>query len=270
MAKKGPKCYASAMRIYLINLARRPDRLAAMQTQAGALPLTRIDAVDAARADAPDVDRWFAPSGPLGEIPRGDKCCLLSHRHAWETFVASGDAHAVFLEDDVRLSPSASALLENDGWIPASVPVVKLEHYGPPGQRVLLNDFRAADGDFQLGRMLSRHTGAAAYILSRAAAQTLLGETRFNLPVDHLLFNPNNSALFAALNPWQLVPAIARQTEFVGAKSDIEATRMGLRRLNWTYIKRELVRFAYDLRLLPVQFLALRRGAKFVSMRTAD
>jgi glycosyl transferase family 25 len=255
------------MRIYLINLARRPDRLAAMQAQTGALPLTRIDAVDAARADAGEVDHWFAVRGPLGEIPRGDKCCLLSHRLAWEMFVASGDAHAVFLEDDVRLSPSAATLLAGDGWIPASVPVVKLEHYGPPGQRVLLNDLQRVDGDFQLGRMLSRHTGAAAYILSRDAARALLEEKRFNLPVDHLLFNPNNSSMFAALSPWQLVPAIARQTEFVGEKSDIEGTRIGLRRLDWTYIKREVVRFAYDLRLLPMQFFALRKGAKFVAMR---
>ena len=257
-----------AMRIYLINLARRPDRLAAMQAQAGALPLTRIEAVDAASADAADVDRWFAASGPLGEIPRGDKCCLLSHRRAWEMFVASGDAHAVFLEDDVRLSLSSASLLTSDNWIPPSVQVAKLEHYGPPGQRVLLTDIRKVGEDFHMGRMLSRHTGAAAYILSRGAAQALLGESRFNLPVDHLLFNPNNSALFASLSPWQLVPAIARQQEFVGEKSDIEKTRIGLRRLSWRYVGRELVRFAYDLRLLPFQFMALRRGAKFIAMRT--
>lgn len=256
------------MRIYLINLARRPDRLAAMTAEARGLPLTRIDAVDAASAEAAGIDRWFAAGGPLGEIPRGDKCCLLSHRSAWEMFVASGDAHAVFLEDDVRLSPSAAALLTSDGWIPPSVQVVKLEHYGPPGQRVLLNDLRQVGEDFMLGRMLSRHTGAAAYILSRGAAQALLGETRFNLPVDHLLFNPNNSALFASLSPWQLVPAIARQTEFVGEKSDIDGTRARLRRWSLRYLLRELVRFGYDLRLLPMQFMALRRGAKFIAMRT--
>jgi glycosyl transferase family 25 len=98
----------------------------------------------------------------------------------------------------------------------------------------------------------------------------LLAEQRFDLPVDHLLFNPNNSQLFARLAPWQLLPAIARQQEFVGEKSDIEKTRAGLRAFGWTYVRRELVRFGYDLRLLPTQIGALLSGAKFVPVRTDD
>ncbi|HVW72199.1 MAG TPA: glycosyltransferase family 25 protein [Rhizomicrobium sp.] len=259
------------MRIYLINLDRRKDRLDAMMRQAAGLGLAleRIAALDAGTADETAVNRWFASGGPLGEIPAGDKACLLSHRAAWERFIASGDAHAVFLEDDVRLSRAAGGLLASGHWVPAGAEVVKLEHYGPPGQRVLLTDMRAVEGGFELGRMLSRHTGGAAYILSRQAAQLLLGEQRFDLPVDHLLFNPNNSTVFARLRPWQLLPAIARQEEFVGEKSDIEQTRKGLRRFGLTYIRRELVRFGYDLKLVPRQIAALRKGAKFVSVRTA-
>jgi glycosyl transferase family 25 len=181
----------------------------------------------------------------------------------------------------VRLSKSTPALLLTDSkWLPADAGVVKLEHYGPLGQRVLLAGLRplvlerglaasAKAKDFRIGRMLSRHTGAAAYILSRDAAELLLAETRFDLPVDHLLFNPNNSRLFALLKPWQLLPAIARQEEFVGEKSDIEATRVGLRSVSGTYVRRELVRFGYDLRLVPRQLFALLSGAKFVAMTTA-
>jgi glycosyl transferase family 25 len=265
---------ATGMRTYLINLKRRPDRLAAMQQQAAGLTLERVEALDARTTEPAQLDRWFAShdekgGGPLGEIPRGDKACLLSHRRAWEMFLATSDRHAVFLEDDVRLSPAAASLLADDGWIPPDVSVVKLEHYGPKGQRVLLDGMRAVSSGFQLGHMLSRHTGAAAYILSRAAAELLLRETRFDLPVDHLLFNPNNSRLFARLKPWQLVPAIARQEEFVGEKSDIEKTRVALRAFTVTYVKRELVRFGYDLKLLPRQVVALARGAKFVAMKTA-
>ena len=264
------------MHIYLINLGRRPDRLAAMTARAErlGLQLERVEAVDAATAEPDALERWFADGGPLGEIPRGDKACLLSHRLAWQKFLACGDAHAVFLEDDVVLSRAAGELLPNDAWIPAGASVVKLEHYGPKGQRVLLRGLSAATDGFQLGRMLSRHTGAAAYILSRPAAELLLRQTRFDLPVDHLLFNSNNSALFDRLAPWQLLPAIARQEQFVGAqslidKSDIEGTRKPLRALSPTYVKRELVRFGYDLKLLPRQIAALLTGARFIAVRTA-
>jgi glycosyl transferase family 25 len=135
---------------------------------------------------------------------------------------------------------------------------------------VLLADIHAVYEDFRIGRMQSRHTGGAAYILSREAAQLLLAEQRFGLPVDHLLFNPNNSKLFAALAPWQLLPAIARQQEFVGEKSDIEKTRAGLRAFGLGYVRRELVRFGYDLKLVPRQIAALRSGAKFITVKTAD
>jgi glycosyl transferase family 25 len=265
------------MRLYLINLARRPDRRAAMSAQALALglELSPVAAVDARIADPAELDRWFAPKGPLGEIPRGDKACFLSHRLAWEALLASGDAHGVVLEDDVRLSPAAAALLASDAWVPARVGLVKLEHYGPRGQRVLLTDFRKIGGDFQLARMLSRHTGAAAYLISRAAAKLLVAQTRLDLPVDHLMFNPNNSGLFAPLAPLQLLPAVARQQQFVGnqekgIKSDIEGTRGPLRALSLTYARRELVRFGYDLRLVPRQLAALAGGAKFTAMETTD
>jgi glycosyl transferase family 25 len=115
--------------------------------------------------------------------------------------------------------------------------------------------------------MRSRHTGAAAYILSRDAAELLLATPRFDLPVDHLLFNPNNSKLFARLRPWQLLPTVARQQQ--DAQSDIEGTRVGLRKFDLTYVKRELVRFGYDLKLLPQQLMLLATGkAKFT--RVAD
>src|SRR3954466_2236581 len=128
------------MRVYLINLDRRPDRLRAMTQRASALNLTleRVAAVDAADAEPAALNQWFADGGPLGEIPRGDKACLLSHRAAWELFVASGEAHPAFLEDDVRLSKAAALMLSSDRWIADGAQVVKLEHYGPPGQRVLL------------------------------------------------------------------------------------------------------------------------------------
>ena len=257
------------MDLYLINLARRPDRLAMMENQARnlGLSLTRLDALDASSAPPETVDRWFHAGGPLGEIPRGDKCCSLSHRMAWAKLVASGAPYAAVLEDDVVLKDSARFPLGGDAWIPPGVDLIKLEHYGPPGQSVLLSDFRDAGQGFRLARLRSRHTGAAAYILSRRAADILLAISRFELPVDHLLFNPNNSKIFARLQPWQLLPVVARQQDFVGDKSDIEGWRTGLRKFDLTYARRELIRFGYDLKLLPGQIALLLSGrAKFVQV----
>jgi len=257
------------MDIYLINLARRPDRLAAMSSQAEKLDLrlTRLDARDARDSDMGTIDQWFQTGGPLGEIPRGDKCCSLSHRDAWQRLVDSGASHAAVLEDDVVLKDGARFVLRDTDWIPKGIDLIKLEHYGPPGQSVLLSDFAEIGHGFRIARMHSRHTGAAAYILSRRGAEILLAIPRFDLPVDHLLFNPNNSTAFARLQPWQLLPTIARQQDFIGDKSDIEGWRVGLRKFDLTYARRELVRFGYDLKLLPHQLALLAAGrARFINV----
>ena len=257
------------MELYFINLSRRPDRRAAMESQASrlGLNLSRLEARDAREAEPEELGRWFEKNGPLGVIPMGDQCCFLSHRLAWTRLVESGDAYAAVLEDDVELSPRAPLVLQNPDWIPPDINLVKLEHYGPASQSVLLSDFRDVGHGFRLGRMRSRHTGAAAYILSRRAAELLLGVPRFDLPVDHLLFNPNNSKLFARLRPWQLLPTVARQQQ--NAQSDIEGSRVGLRKFDLTYVKRELIRFGYDLKSLPGQLMLLATGkAKFT--RIAD
>jgi glycosyl transferase family 25 len=253
------------MELYFINLSRRGDRRAAMETQARrlGLGLTRLDAVDARDADPSELARWFEKTGPLGEIPKGDQCCFLSHRTAWSRLVASGAPYAAVLEDDVVLSDRARLVLQSADWIPGAIDLVKLEHYGPAGQSVLLSDFTNVGHGFRLGRMRSRHTGGAAYILSRRAAELLLQIPRFDLPVDHLLFNPNNSKLFARLRPWQLLPTVARQQQ--SDTSDIEGWRVNLRTFNLAYARRELVRFGYDLKLLPQQLALLASGkAKFV------
>lgn len=257
------------MDIYLINLARRPDRLAVMASQAEklGLSLTRRNARDAKDESDGTLERWFQPGGPLGEIPRGDKCCSLSHRDAWQALLDSGADHAAVLEDYVVLKGGARLVLGGTGWIPKGVDLIKLEHYGPPGQIVLLSDLVSVGQGFRIARMHSRHTGAAAYILSRRAAELLLAIPQFDLPVDHLLFNPNNSKIFAQLQPWQLLPAIARQQDFIGDKSDIEGWRVGLRKFDLTYARRELVRFGYDLKLLPRQIALLATGrARFINV----
>ena len=248
------------MNVFVINLARRKDRLAAMTAQLGRLGLAvqRIPALDAEHISGCWLTQFFTPSGPLGTIPKGDQCCSLSHRRAWSAFLTSGAPYATVLEDDVILDPAAALLLRNPGWIPPGADVIKLEHYGPQNQRVLVGaDIAAADGR-TLAPILSRHTGAAAYVLSRRAALMLMSVERWTVPVDHLLFNPNVSKMAETLAPLQLLPAIARQAP--DDSSDIRHWRQADWRLRPKLVKREIVRAYYELRLLPRQIAAVLTG----------
>jgi len=246
----------TGLQAFLINLARRPDRLRKMTQQLDMLGISfqRIDALDARNTTDSDLRAHFRDDGPLGVIAKGDKCCALSHARAWRALAESADGYGLILEDDVAIDASAASLLRESDWIPPTVNLVKIERYGPPGQRVLIDERVAVGSGRQIGRLRSRHTGAAAYILSRRTARALLSSIgTWTLPVDHLLFNPNNSPVTNVLRPHQMTPAIAYQSQLLGGCTDIDEWRAMLRRFSLRYAKREIVRAYFELRLLPSQ-----------------
>lgn len=248
------------MKLFVINLARRTDRRAAMARQLNRLGLSfeAISAVDAEYVNESWLARYFTPSGPLGSLPKGDRCCSLSHRKAWQAFLASDEDFAVILEDDIILDASASKLLNDPSWLPEGVDLMKLEHFGPESQRILVGPRQKIGRAHSVAPILSRHTGAAAYIISRSAAEQLLALERWNVPVDHLLFNANVSPQAAALKPYQLLPAIARQES--SFTSDIRQWRVVQNKFSLSLAKREIVRAYYELRLLPKQIAAVLTG----------
>ena len=256
------------MQAFLINLERRPDRMRAMAAQLARLGIeyAPVAAVDAKSVDVDKITPSFTAGGPLGPIAKGDRCCAKSHVRAWEAFLASGEEYGIVLEDDVLLHASSAELLRDGDWIPRTVGLLKLEHYGPRGQRILIGESINILSRWRAAEIWSRHTGAAAYILSRDVARHLLSLTDpWSLPVDHLLFNPNISPVFAAIRPYQLMPAIARQSASIGGRSDIEEWREPLRQFSWAYLKREAVRASNDLRALPRQVASVAvQTAKFV------
>jgi glycosyl transferase family 25 len=112
-----------------------------------------------------------------------------------------------------------------------------------------------------LAPLLSRHTGTGGYIISRRLAARLAAMTqKITLPVDHLLFNPNNSPVFAWIKPWQLLPAILDQQEEVGGATDIHRTREATKPRGLALVRRQLRRNYYDLRLVPRQIAQVLSG----------
>lgn len=248
------------MRIHVVNLERRPDRRAAMELQAARLGLSfdYVPAVDAAAMPERELRRNVR-RGPLGDLTNGDIGCFLSHREVWRRLLAGPDAHAVVLEDDAHLADDAATLLGNDGWVPAGEKLVKLERYGR--SRILVGR-QVADLAGRSGRRLySKSAGSAAYLISREGAALALGASEsFDVPVDHFLFNPSNSPLFAQLTPLHVSPAPVEQDRML--HSDLPRDRAGLARLR-RHFGRELGRGYYELRLLP-------RAAWLLATRQAE
>ncbi|MEI9996510.1 MAG: glycosyltransferase family 25 protein [Rhizomicrobium sp.] len=251
------------MQTYVINLARRPDRMSAMTAQLEALqiPYTRIDAVDAKDEHIPDIETRIARTGPLGPIARGDACCSLSHILCWELFVAnSTERYALILEDDVTLRRDCLKLFAELARLPEEVDLLKLECYGGASRQILVGKETRILPEFRVAPLHSRHTGSGAYLISRTLAARLLEDKRlWPFTIDHMLFNPDISPMTAVARPYQLIPAIARQIE-LKTDSDIEEWRIPFRALSWFYIRRELRRTWTGLALLPKQILDVVSG----------
>ncbi len=215
------------MRIFVINLARRPDRMEAMAAQLGRLGLAfeRFDAVDAKTCDPVALNAPFATRGAMAELTPGDKACTTSHMVLWRQIAAGSDSHAVILEDDVLLSDAATSFLKNAEWIPRGAGLIKIERYGNADQLTLVGRGESAQ-DREVAPLLSRHPGSGGYIISREKAALLAAMTdKIAVPIDQLLFNPIYSLVFRALSPWQLIPAILEQQVEVGGGSDIRRAK---------------------------------------------
>lgn len=94
------------MKIFLINLARRPDRLAHVQQQLDQLGLTfeRFNAVDGATInDTSCVDRDRFYLNNKRQIALGEIGCAMSHRAIWQQMVQQNLPFALILEDDITI-----------------------------------------------------------------------------------------------------------------------------------------------------------------------
>ncbi|SIQ25453.1 glycosyl transferase, family 25 [Rhizobium sp. RU20A] len=252
---------SQAIPVFVINLARRTDRLerVADHLSARGVSWQRVEACDA-RAVTPEVlDRVITPGGPLGDLGFGDRACTVSHTYAWEAFLATDARYGLFLEDDVYLSADIAAALVSDAWIPKGTKAVKLEKFGSGVSRVLLGPAIGTVGDTgrQLHRMQSRHVGGGAYILSREGAEIALGARgRMHVPVDHLLFNDTVSPIFRRLQPVIVQPAMATQRHYE-YNSDIASFGKAARPTGWKLKKRKIKRGLYEISQAHRQLFAL-------------
>ncbi|MEX0303040.1 MAG: glycosyl transferase, partial [Leisingera sp.] len=106
------------------------------------------------------------------------------------------------------------------------------------------------DGFTHLGRgvrrMLSRHAGGAAYVISRKAAQHLLDSRPFDITLDNLLFNFDASLPARGIKVYQGQPALAEHGHEAPDEHAIGPPRH--RPKGWPLIRQKLRRGIYEFR----------------------
>jgi glycosyl transferase, family 25 len=250
--------------VWVINLKKRPDRLEKIGSRLDDLGIVwqRIDAVDGQICEE-YLLKNTNKSGEIGPLSNSTRACSASHYVFWEKLLNSESFYGVLLEDDVELSNDFYELLCDVSWIPEDTSIIKLEKFLPNRvSKVLLGGVvsNAINSTRHVHRMFSRHTGAAAYLMSKKGAKYALNWSfPFTVPVDHLLFNETVSKLSSSLKPYILVPPVAWQSHGMDKVSDIDdykSIRLSRMRKNLRSIKRAY----YETKLWPKQLLLLLTG----------
>lgn len=213
-----------ALPIYVINLDRRPDRLAAITADLDRLGLAfeRIKAIDG-RELQDDL-------GPEPLLNLAEKACVLSHAKALRRLLESDHPAALILEDDAELGEGLMHLCYSVDWWPAGVSLLKVCR--PYRRSRLMGPVAGQTPDGRDLREIIRWApSAAAYIVNREAARRIVTACEGDRikPFDVMIYDLRESALARALRAMQVDPACARQRkeEF---SSDITPSRLLRRR----------------------------------------
>jgi glycosyl transferase family 25 len=179
----------SSLQIFVINLDRSTERMAAMRERLArlSLPWTRVPGVDGHTLDLSRCDDVHAAGYRRlhgKELNMAEVGCYLSHLQALGQFLAGPSDMALVLEDDADFPADFELLLQRLLAVADQWDLVKLSsfHSGTP--------IRIADlsPPYALAVPLSRHMNANCILFNRRAAQILVDKLLpMRLPYDHAL-----------------------------------------------------------------------------------
>lgn len=251
----------------MINLHRAHDRRAHMKielAQAG-IEAEFHPAFDFKQSPMEVLQQRTKAEGPWGPFHTPNRAVTISHALAWERFLQTDASHCLIFEDDVFISPDLGEWMRDLSWWPEGADIVKFENWRSNKLKVLLD---TKGSDFlgrKVSRMLSRHMGAAAYMLSRDAAKNLLRTEPFDMVVDHILFNINASRVAGAMRIYQVHPAMVEQ----GNEPPNGTIYMGqrIRPTGLALVRQKLKRGYYELAYpLSTVWQAITGSAKLVKV----
>jgi glycosyl transferase family 25 len=175
--------------VFLINLDRSPDRLAAASRHffdAG-IPFQRVAGFDASKEDVSlcEIDQTaFTKIHGRKFIRKGEIGVYQSHLRAMNSFLESDKDFAIILEDDVLpLAHALNSIEQLIAW-EADWDIVPLFHFHSGGPVTLKHS-----DSLKLTVHLAHISSAAAYMINRHAAQVLIKHMAVQRAcVDHALF----------------------------------------------------------------------------------
>ena len=205
--------------IIYINLASRTDRRDFMENQFAQLGLVaeRLEAVTI--AEVPQTLRdYHAGPRPLRRCSPGAIACSLSHAAAWQMMLDRGYDSAIVLEDDAILDASLVPFTVPGALARLNADIIKLETWR---KTVTLGTRSFQLESVELRELTSPHLGCAAYLLSRAIAETSLASPILHkVPVDHFMFTLRGRHLLQS-RVLQASPSPAVQLEKHGPASEL-------------------------------------------------
>jgi glycosyl transferase family 25 len=169
------------MKTYVINLARAADRRehTTDQVESAGLNYEFVPAIDGQDLYASDFAKLIDPAA-VAQYPRwltpGALACALSHRRAYERFLADGGECALIVEDDTVIPPDAQDLLDRLRPHVAGREVILLYYrsfalcrFSSRGA-VDIGDGHSVAYPIEIGQP----NGAQAYVITRSAGERLV------------------------------------------------------------------------------------------------
>ncbi|ABD53741.1 glycosyltransferase family 25 protein [Jannaschia sp. CCS1] len=256
---------------FVINLKRAAARQVIMREtcSAAGVQVHFVDAVDSQTDEGRAAVDRLPDFGPWGVFHGHDRACTLSHYKALVAFLETPATHGLILEDDVFLASDLGEWMEDALWWPANADVVKFERWRDDKLLVALEKRTTSVGDRMLRVLQSRHSGGAGYAVTRAAAERILAVAKPDVPIDHLLFNPNVSRLARGLTTYQVMPAMIVQGN--EPPPEPAAPRQDRGQLPESKLRKDLLRGWQEIKVIPrLLALLLTRRISLEKVHWAD
>jgi glycosyl transferase, family 25 len=195
------------MRVFYVNLDSRPDRRAFIEAELAKCALTaeRVAAISSEEVKS-SGGAMDGAAFNLDLLAPAEIGCVLSHRKAWQAMLDQGLQQALFLEDDMQLSPLLPAFLKDADDLTIPFDILRLE---TRLDRVRLSrDTTALSCGVELRRFFTLQFGFGGYIMRAACARRFMSDPRlFEFPIDHTFFDPDCPS-FHEVDTLQVIPGL--------------------------------------------------------------